>query len=81
MVSNHLRVPKQYGVAWFLFLLLNYTWGILVFFIGSTIHNLIQLKNPFKDWNKVSKFACNVWKLWLLSPKIISGKPFFYKMF
>ena len=26
MVSNHLRVRKQYGVSWFLFLLLNYSW-------------------------------------------------------
>ena len=81
MVSNHLRVRKQYGLAWFLFLLLNYTWGILVFFIGSTIHNLIQLKAPFQDWNKVIKFTANVGKLWLLTPKIISGHPYFYKMF
>jgi GT2 family glycosyltransferase len=80
MVSNHLRVRKQYGVAWFLFLLLNYTWGVFVFFILSTLHRLFTLRNPFGDWNKAGKFAKNIFKLWSLSPRIISNKPYFYKM-
>ena len=41
MVSNHLRVRKQYGVGWFLFLLLNYTWGVLVFAVASFFHRLV----------------------------------------
>jgi GT2 family glycosyltransferase len=81
MVSNHLRVRKQYGVAWFLFLLLNYTWGVLVFFIASTIHRLFTLRNPFGDYGMAGAFAANVGRLWSLAPKIISNKPYFYKMF
>jgi GT2 family glycosyltransferase len=81
MVSNHLRVRKQYGVSWFLFLLLNYSWGVLVFWICSTVHRLFTLRNPFGDWKKVGRFAGNVLTLWRLSPKIISNKPHFYKMF
>lgn len=80
MVSNHLRVRKQYGVFWFLFLLLNYTWGVVVFWISSTLHRLFTLRNPFGDWKRVGAFAKNTLKLWALSPKIISGKPYFYKM-
>ena len=81
MVSNHLRVRKQYGVLWFLFLLINYTWGVFVFLVCSTIHQMVQLKNPFREWNKVGAFAKNVFRLWSLSPTIIKNKPHFYKMF
>lgn len=81
MVSNHLRVRKQYGVFWFLFLLLNYTWGIVIFWISSTLHRLFTFRNPMGDWKTVGAFAKNVLKLWSLAPKIISGKPYFYKMF
>ena len=80
MVSNHLRVRKQFGVVWFLFLLLNYTWGIIFFLIFSTMDKTIHLKNPFGDWNKVGKFSRNVLRLWSLAPRIISGKPWFYKV-
>ena len=81
MVSNHLRVRKQFGVFWFLFLLLNYTFGIFVFLIASTIHHLFLLQNPFKQWKRVGAYTKNVFILWTLSPKILRNKPYFYKMF
>ncbi|MDB5248515.1 MAG: glycosyl transferase family 2 [Segetibacter sp.] len=81
MVSNHLRVRKQYGVAWFLILLLNYTWGLLVYFVCSFFYGLLILKNPFREWGKALAFGKNVFKLWALSPLIIQNKPHFYKMF
>ena len=81
IVSNHLRVRKQYGVFWFLFLLLNYSWAVLVLWIGSTLHRLFTLRNPFGDWKKAAAFGKNVFTLWTLSPKIIRNKPYFYKMF
>lgn len=81
MVSNHLRVRKQYGVAWFLILLLNYTWGVLVFAVASFFHQLTTFKNPFAQWRRVGQFAANVLRLWALAPTIISNKPHFYKMF
>lgn len=81
MVSNHLRVRKQYGVFWFLVLLLNYSWSVFVFWLAGTLHRLFTLRNPFGHWKQVALFGKNVLKLWALSPKIISGKPYFYKMF
>jgi GT2 family glycosyltransferase len=81
MVSNHVRVRKQYGAFWFLFLLFNYTWGILVFWIFGTLDRLIHFKNPFGQWGKVGAFGKNVARLWALSPTIIGNKRHFYKMF
>ncbi len=81
MVSNHLRVRKQYGVFWFLFLLINYTWGVFVFFICNIFHRLSKFQNPFSDFKKIGAFAKNVLKLWQLTPAIIRNKPHFYKMF
>ncbi|MBA2762167.1 MAG: glycosyltransferase family 2 protein [Segetibacter sp.] len=80
MVSNHVRVRKQYGTGWFLILLLNFTLGLFIYFVCSFFYRLLTLKNPFKEWKKVAAFANNVWKLWQLSPIIISNKPYFYKM-
>ncbi len=81
MVSNHVRVRKQYGVLWFLFLLLNYSWGVLVFFAAGTLHEIIFFKSPYRKWRKVAAFARNVCTLWLLSPAIVKNKPHFYKVF
>src|SRR5690606_12014690 len=53
MVSNHLRVRKQYGVGWFLFLLMNYTWGFLFYLSCSSLHRLFLLKSPAGEWSKV----------------------------
>ncbi len=81
MVSNHLRVRKQYGAGWFLFLLLNYSFGILVFWLAGTLHRLFTARNPFSHWEKVGAFAANVMRLWALSPTILKNRPHFYKMF
>lgn len=81
MVSNHLRVRKQYGALWFLFLLLNYTWGWLVFWTGSTLHRLFTFRNPAGDWSRAGRFGKNLLRLWALAPRILSNKPHFYKMF
>lgn len=81
MVSNHLRVRKQYGVGWFVILLLNYTWGVFFYWICSTLGRLVTLRNPFKEWKRIGAFGRNVLRLWGLAPTIIRNKPHFYKMF
>ena len=80
MVSNHVRIRKQYGVGWFLIQLLNYSFGVIVFFLGSLIDHLIQFRNPFTDWKKVIGMAKNVAILWSLTITIIRNQPHFYKM-
>lgn len=80
MVSNNLRIRKQYGVGWFLFNLFFYTIEIPIFLICSIIDNIFHLRNPFKDWELITKYSRNTLMLISLSPKIISSKKFFYKM-
>ncbi len=81
MVSNHLRVRKQYGVFWFLFLLVNYSWAVPVYFVLSFFHQLLKGRNPFGEWKKAARFAGNVGVLWSLAPRIIGNRPSLYKMF
>jgi glycosyltransferase involved in cell wall biosynthesis len=80
MVSNHVRIRKQFGIGWFLFHLFMHTVEIPIFSFCSIIDNLIHAKNPFANMSMVEGFTNNVMKLWALSPKIISNKSYFYKM-
>ena len=81
MVSNHLRVRKQYGVFWFLFLLSNYSWGWFFYAFCGTVHRIFTWRDPRPEWKKMFLFGGNLLRLWALVPKILSGRPHFYKMF
>lgn len=81
IVSQHLRIRKQFGVGWFLFHLFMFSLEAPVFFIFSLIENTFRLRNPFKDWGDALSFTANVITLWKLAPRIIGNKPYFYKMF
>lgn len=80
MVSNNLRIRKQYGVGWFLLNLIFYFIEIPVFFISSFFNNIFHLKNPFRNWSVIFKYSKNVFTLIQLSPSIIFSKKYFYKM-
>jgi GT2 family glycosyltransferase len=80
MLSNHLRVRKQYGVLWFFILLFNYTFAVPVALVCSFIANLLRLRNPFKQWPKIGQLAGNVGRLWAMAPSIIRNQPHFYKV-
>lgn len=80
MVSQHLRIRKQFGVAWFLFHLFIHTGEIPIFFLCSVIDNIFHYRNPFKHWHLIKGFTKNVFKLWRLTPVILENKPHFYKM-
>lgn len=79
MVSNHLRIRKQYGIFWFLFQLLNYTWAIPFALIACIINNIIQFKSPIDEMATIIKIAKNVIGVWKLTPAILFRKPHFYK--
>ncbi|MBW7840098.1 MAG: glycosyltransferase family 2 protein [Chitinophagaceae bacterium] len=81
IVSQHLRIRKQFGVFWFSIHLLVHTFEIPIFFVLSFLENLFRLRNPFRDWLTALSFTKNVGTLWLLTPRILSGKPYFYRMF
>ena len=79
MISNHVRIRKQYGIFWFILLLLNYTWAVPYAYIVSVIIHAIKGKSPFTELDYLSGFAKNVGTLWTMLPTIILGKKYFYK--
>lgn len=80
MVSNFLRVRKQYGVGWFLFNLFFYCADVPVFGIGLLFAKLIyqdKSRYSFAQWKGFTK---NIFSLLGLTPKILRGKAHFYKL-
>jgi GT2 family glycosyltransferase len=80
MVSNFVRIRKQFGMFWFLFDLFVYSFTIPVFFVAGFLHHLFVLKNPFGHFPKASKFSVNIFYLWKITPTILTNKPHFYKI-
>lgn len=80
MISNFLRIRKQYGAGWFLFLLCCFTLTVPVFFIAGFFDNLFHLRNPFGHFKLASKLAANIGRCWGYAPKMLSKKPWFYKV-
>lgn len=79
MVSNHLRIRKQYGIFWFLFQLLNYSWTIVFAFVMSTVLYVAHFKSPIPEWKYLAGFANNLFRLWAYFPKMLFLKKHFYK--
>jgi GT2 family glycosyltransferase len=78
MLSNLVRIRKEFGVLWFLIILSFYIFEIPVFFIGVLFCKIFFIKtNSFQQANK---YAGNVFSLIKLAPTIIKGRPHFYKV-
>jgi len=73
MLSNFVRIRKQFGIGWFLFDLFFYIITIPVFLACLPFAN----KYIYKQWLGYTK---NVLTLINYTGKIISGKPYFYKV-
>lgn len=80
IISNFLRIRKQFGTGWFLLDAFIYTLDIPVFATGLLLQNIFRGKRPFKDFKRVGVFIKNVGTLWAFAPKIIRNKPHFYKL-
>ncbi len=78
MLSNLVRIRKQFGIFWFLVILLFFILEIPVFFTGVVISKIIFVKKySFKE---VKNYAANVFKIVMLSHTIIKNRPYFYKV-
>lgn len=80
MVSNFVRIRKQFGVQWFLLHLFFYTITAPLWLGLSFVHHLIRLENPFSEYRKIFFFSRNLVKLWQLVPRMLVNKPSFYKV-
>lgn len=80
IVSNQLRIRKQYGLFWFLCNLIIYTIEIPILFIGGLAESILLFKSPGVYFLRAYNYTKNILKLWVVTPKIFLNKPFFYKM-
>ena len=77
MLSNLVRIRKEFNVGWFLFMLLAYVIEIPVFFIGYLFSKLFFAKKY--TLKQVKSYASNILYILKLTPKIIRNQPYFYK--
>ena len=78
LVSNHVRIRKQYGVFWFLFQLINFSIGALLFFVFAFFQFAFNWKKTHLISNAYGLIS-NVIEIWVLLPTIVINKAFFYK--
>ena len=78
MLSNLLRIRKEFGVGWFVFILSFYIFEIPIFFIGVLISKIFFSKRY--SFQQIKKYAENVFSIIKLARKIISNQPYFYKV-
>jgi GT2 family glycosyltransferase len=79
MLSNFLRIRKEFGAGWFLFDLFFYVLAIPVFFIGLLLSTIFPGKRKY-NFIQLKGFTKNIFKVLGYVPTIISNKPFFYKV-
>lgn len=80
MLSNFVRIRKEFGVLWFFIMLFLYMVDIPVFLLGMFIEKLIFLKQPRHHFFNWIGFSKNVFRLISFSYRILLNKPYFYKV-
>jgi GT2 family glycosyltransferase len=80
MLSNFVRIRKQFGIGWFVFHMLAYTLTIPFYFIGIFIEAIFRFRSPAKDLANFAGYFRNMIRLWDFFGKIVLNKPTFYKV-
>ena len=79
ILSNLVRIRKQYGLMWFLFDLCIYSLTIPVFLIGILISHLFPKSGRFYSFSDWAGFSRNMAYIWSKTPRILVNRPYFYK--
>ncbi len=80
VLSNFVRIRKQFGVAWFLLIMAFYLFAIPIFFIGLLFTSLFFYKAKKYTLKQAIGFTKNMLFILKLLPKIIKNTPYFYKV-
>jgi GT2 family glycosyltransferase len=80
ILSNFVRIRKQFGIAWFLFILSIYLFTIPIFFIGLFLSSIFFYKTKKYFLGQALGFSANIFSIIKFIPTIIKNKPFFYKV-
>jgi len=78
LISNFLRIRKQYGVCWFLIHWLFYLLELPILFARFSLEVFTKKKSITK--NMIFGFLKNLWILFVLTPRILLNRPYFYKI-
>lgn len=79
LLSNFVRIRKQFGLLWFMFHYMVYLIEIPVFATLLIINHLIK-KNQKYTFQNLRGYINNVMTLMPYIPKIVYNKPYFYKL-
>ena len=77
ILSNFVRIRKQFGLFWFIVDLIVYLITIPIFFFATLFLKISGSKKYTLE--QVKGFTKNIFKLLTFLPKIIANKPYFYK--
>lgn len=80
MLSNLVRIRKQYGVIWFLISYLFYVVEIPIFFLGFLFSKLIRGNKATYFFKNFIDYSVNVAVISTYFFRIILNNPFFYKL-
>jgi len=80
MLSNGLRIRKQYGRKWILIYVLVHIIAVPLLFTGILLSGLLFWRRPAYTFGQLSAFSKNVFQLVRHLPFFMSGKPHFYKV-
>ncbi|MBS1663148.1 MAG: glycosyltransferase family 2 protein [Bacteroidetes bacterium] len=76
MLSNFVRIRKQFGRGWFFIQLFFYLLDVPIFFFGV----LFAGRKSGLSFFHLRRFCKNLGAILSLTPKIIKNKPYFYKV-
>ena len=80
IISNMLRIRKQFGIAWFLIITATYIVEIPIFFFGVLISQFFKKGNAEYSWQNVKDYSKNISILIKYFIKMLLNKPYFYKV-
>lgn len=79
MLSNFVRIRKQFGTAWFLLQLGVYWLDVPVFAAGVLLSGLSGRKRRY-SWRMFKQYCVHVWFVTGKFVTILRNKPYFYKV-
>lgn len=79
MLSNLVRVRKEFGAGWFFVLTFFYFLGVPVFFFGFLFQQVFRTKKRYQ-WAHLAGYTKNVFTVLKYFFRVLRNRPFFYKL-
>ncbi len=80
IISNMLRIRKQFGVGWFLVITGMYMFEVPLFFFCVLLHKAFKGNKAWYSWKNVVDYTRNIGVLLRYFFKMLLNKPYFYKV-